>query len=82
MGLGSVVQTENLCYPCREEANIKPSMLCILKKKAFQFRFTPDSLEVCLETPSATELGSMAFYSLTKCFPAIPAQLPFVSLLS
>lgn len=46
------------------------------KKKAFLFRFIPDSLEMCLETPSATELITVAFHSLTKCFPRIPAQLP------
>lgn len=69
LGLGSVVQTENWWYPCRQEANIKPSMLCMSRKEVFQFRFTPDSLEMCLETPSAAELGTVAFYSLTKCCP-------------
>lgn len=76
LGLGSVVQTENRCYPCRREANIKPSMLCMLRKKAFHFRFTPDSLEMGLETPLVTELGTMAFYSLKKCFPN-PSSITF-----
>lgn len=82
MGLGSAVQTENRWYPRRQEANIKPSILCILRKKAFLFRFTPDSLEMCLEATCATIPITVAFYSLTKCFPRIPAQLPFVSSLS
>ena len=76
-----------LCRPNRKpllpvRARSKPSILCISRKKAFLFGFTSHSLEICLETPSATELITMAFYSLTKCFPRIPAQLPFVSPLS
>lgn len=76
-GLGSVVQTENRCYPRKQEGNIKHSILCILRKKAFLFRLRPDSLEMCLETPSATELITVAFFSLTKCFPRNPSSITF-----
>lgn len=37
---------------------------------------------MCLDTLSAPKLIAMAFYSLIKCSPRIPAQLPFVSPLS
>lgn len=49
----------------------------MLRKKAFLFGFTPHSLEMCLETPSATELITVAFYSLTKCFPQNPSSITF-----
>lgn len=73
-----------LCCPNRKpllpvRARGKPSILCISRREAFLFGFTSHSLEMWLETPSATELITMAFYSLTKCFPRIPAQLRFVS---
>ena len=74
---GSASKTKASVNPCGQEADIKPSILCMLRKKAFLFGFTPYSLEMCLETPSATELITVAFYSLTKCFPQNPSSITF-----
>jgi hypothetical protein len=74
--------TTDRCHPRCKRQILSLAFHAFLRKKVFLLRFTLDSLEMCLGTPSATELITMAFYSLTKCVPRIPAQLPFVSPLS
>lgn len=49
-GLGSEDQSENQCCPHRQNANIKPSILCILRKKPF-YLVSLQSLWRCVWKP-------------------------------